>query len=111
VVFSAPPDKFGYAEIGLDGTLICGPVLREANGFVHSDIVAVEYGFLILGGQPTVQALEVLPGCRFGSTIEIDSTPARFVRGASGGADGLVVAWGGEDRELRLRIMGPHLCD
>jgi hypothetical protein len=111
VVFSAPPDKFGYAEIGLDGTLICGPVLREANGFVHSDIVAVEHGFLILGGQPTVQVVEVLPGCRFGSTIEIDSTPARFVRGANGGADGLVVAWGGADRELRLRLMGPHLCD
>jgi hypothetical protein len=111
VVFSAPPDKFGYAELGLDGSLLCGPVLREANGFIQSDIVAVAEGFLILAGQPTVRALEVLPGCQFGSTIELDSEPASFVRAGDGGENGALIAWGGAAQALKARVIGPHICD
>lgn len=111
VVFSAPPDKIAYAELGLDGALLCGPVLREANGFIQSDIVPVAEGFLILGAQPTVQAIEVLPGCRFGSTIEIHSEPASFVRAGDGGEQGVFVAWGGPDQPLESRVFGPHMCD
>ncbi len=110
VVWLAPPDKFAFAEIGRDGGVLCGPVLREKNGFVFSDIVPHDDGFLILGGQPSVQMLEVLPGCTFGSTIEVAPTPARFVRGASAGEDGLLVAWGTSDQPLQSRALKRYLC-
>jgi hypothetical protein len=111
VVARLPPDKFVYTEFNLDGSIRCGPVLRESNGFVYSDIVAGGDGFLILAGRPSTQMLEVLPGCEFGSTIELDPEPARFVRAVNAGEDGIGVILGGVERSLHVRLLGPNYCD
>lgn len=111
-----PPDKIGVTEFAVNGSILCGPVLRNADGFVPDDSLPSNSvpgldGFVIFSAQPVVQMLEVLPGCRFGRLIPLDTTGARFVRAARRNDGGFAVVWGDFDQPLKGRIFGPHFCN
>jgi hypothetical protein len=102
-------DKLRFVAFDANGTKLCDAV-TEAEGFVPKDLAATEGGFLLFGGSPNVQAIEVSSGCRFGTRVNIDAQPASFVRAATAGTRGTTVVWGAAGA-TKVRHFGEHFCD
>jgi hypothetical protein len=102
-------DKLRFIAFDADGEKVCEGA-TEADDFVPLDIVATEGGFLLFGGSPNVQAIEVSSGCDFGARVSIDSQRASFVRAASAGTRGTTVVWGAAGA-TNVRHFGAHFCD
>jgi hypothetical protein len=102
-------DKLRFVAFDANGGKVCEGA-TEAEDFSPMDVVATEDGFLIFGGAPNVQAIEVSSGCRFGARVNIDAQRATFVRAASAGTRGTTVVWGASGA-TKLRQFGAHFCD
>jgi hypothetical protein len=102
-------DKLRFLAFDEKGDKICEGA-TEAEDFVPMDVVATEGGFLLFGGSPNLQAIEVSSDCSFGVRVNIDPQPAPFVHAASAGTRGTVVVWGAPGA-TKVRHFGAHFCD
>jgi hypothetical protein len=102
-------DKLRFVAFDDKGGKVCEGA-TQAQGFVPMAVVATEGGFLLFGGSPNVQAIEVSSDCRFGARVNIDPQPATFVHAASAGTRGTVAVWGAAGA-TKARHFGEHFCD